>query len=84
MILDVQFVENEKKFDISFGNYQTVTEFVGGSPYDGEYEITPKVDGQTMATKNKVMLNDVTILAIPYYVTGNTTGGDTVYIAKEV
>lgn len=95
MRLNVQFVENDKRllvsfneyerdFNVSFDNYQKVTEFVGGSPYEGEYEVTPKVTEQTMATKEKVMLEDVTILAIPYYDVGNTAGGSTVFIGSEV
>ena len=83
MRLDVQFIENDKRFDVSFANYQKVTEYVGGEIYTGDYSVTPKVAEQKMPTKAKIMVEDVTVLAIPYYVTGNTTGGDTVYIAKE-
>ena len=49
-------------------------------PYEGEYIITPTVDGQTMATKNKLMTNDVTIEAIPYAEVTNNSGGTTVSI----
>lgn len=50
---------------------------VGGVPYDeyiGSYTITPKTNNQTMETENKVMTNDVSILAIPYYETSNQSG----------
>ena len=47
--------------------------------YKGDYTITPKIDSQTMKTKNKKMEDNVTVLAIPYYETSNLTG-KTVYI----
>ena len=52
--------------------------------YDGEYVVTPKVNEQTMGTKDKVMTDDVTIKAIPFFNVGNASGGDTVYIGSEV
>lgn len=52
--------------------------------YEGNYEITPTVDGQTLETKQRYMTDDVTILAIPFYEVGNTSGGDTVYIANNI
>lgn len=52
--------------------------------YDGPYEITPKVEAQTMATKGKVMRSDVTVLEVPVYRVTNASGGTTVYIASEV
>ena len=47
--------------------------------YKGDYTITPKIDSQTMRTKNKKMEDNITVLAIPYYETSNLTG-KTVYI----
>ena len=47
--------------------------------YKGDYTITPKIDSQTMRTKNKKMEDNVTVLSIPYYETSNLTG-KTVYI----
>lgn len=52
--------------------------------YTGDYEITPKVEAQTMSTKNKLMINDVEIKGIPIFSTSNNAGGNTIYIAKEV
>lgn len=52
--------------------------------YDGPYEITPKVEAQTMATKGKVMRDNVTVLEVPVYRVANPSGGTTVYIASEV
>lgn len=52
--------------------------------YTGDYEIIPKVEAQTMFTKNKLMINDVEIKGVPIFSTSNNAGGNTVYIAKEV
>lgn len=82
--LDLDFLECDQSFDADFGQIQHVTEYVGGEPYSGDYIITPQVNGQVMSTKNKVMIDDVTISAIPFFNVENTSGGSTVYIAKEV
>lgn len=58
--------------------------FLGGEEYQGAYEVTPKVEAQTMPTKNKVLIDDMTVNAIPIYKVTNSSGGTTVYIAKEV
>lgn len=50
-------------------------------PYKGDYVITPKVDAQTMQTRARYMLDDVTVKAIPYYETANTYG-TTIYIGE--
>lgn len=52
--------------------------------YDGDYEVTPKVDGQELKTKHKYMTDDVTVHAIPFFEVSNTSGGNTVYIANEI
>ena len=51
--------------------------------YGGEYVVTPKpYISQTLDTKEKLMADDVTVLAIPYYETSNVTG-ITIYIGGE-
>ena len=56
-----------------------------GINYEGDYEIIPKAyKEQILNTKNKVMKQDVTVKAIPYYDTTNTAGGSTVYIADNI
>lgn len=59
--------------------------YVGGTgtPYSGPYEVTPKVDEQTLPTKERYMNDDVTVYGVPYFQTSNEYG-DTVYIASEV
>lgn len=51
--------------------------------YDGAYEITPQVKGQTLPTADKVMRTDLVINDIPYSETTNPDGGTTVVIAFE-
>ena len=53
-----------------------------GDPYEGEYEVTPRTEEQVLATRNKRMLDDVTVHEIPYYETSNPQGGVTVYIGE--
>lgn len=52
--------------------------------YEGDYTVVPKRDEQTLKTAQKVMKADLLVTGIPYYSTSNTSGGETVYIAKEV
>lgn len=79
-----QFSENEQAFRADFGQVHRITEYVGGQLYEGEYEVTPKVESQSLPTKDKVLTEDVTIKAVPIYRVSNTSGGNTVYIAKEM
>ena len=53
---------------------------VGGVPYTGSYEVTPRVSEQVMHTRMKTMADDVTVHAIPYHSTSNEAGGRTVSI----
>ena len=83
MKINVKFSGGSQSFKADFDNVQTVPEYVN-DPYEGEYTVTPKVEAQTMFTKDKVMMDDVTIKEIPIYRTSNTSGGNTVFIGKEV
>ena len=49
--------------------------------YPGPYEAIPEVNAQTLPTKDYVMIDDVTVHAIPYAETSNTYG-TTVTIAS--
>lgn len=61
-----------------------VPEYIGGTPYGGEYEVTPAANqNQTLETANKILTGDITVFKVPYYQTSNEYG-DTVYIASEV
>ena len=68
---------------LEIGTAITVTQ-LEGDMYTGPYTVTPQADEvQTLETRAKTMEDDVTVLAIPYYQTGNLYG-DTVYIGSEV
>ncbi len=51
--------------------------------YEGSYEITPRVKGQTLPTGDKIMRADLVINDISYSETTNPGGGTTVAIAFE-
>ena len=42
--------------------------------YEGEYAVTPKVDEQTLDTKDRSMVEDVTVNPIPYHEVSNLYG----------
>ena len=58
--------------------------YTGGEPYEGPYDVTPKVTAQTLPTAKKLMREDVSVRAIPYFDVSNPAGGNTIYIANEV
>ena len=51
--------------------------------YHGEYNVVPKVTSQVLLTKNKSMLDNVTVFQIPYHSVSNPAGGNTVTIGLE-
>ncbi len=52
--------------------------------YEGSYQVIPKVNEQVLETKEKIMKDNLTVVAIPFFETSNEVGGNTVYIAKEI
>lgn len=57
-------------------NYATANVEVegGGTPYEGTYEVTPKVTEQVLPTNNRLMKNDLTVKEITYSVVDNEMG----------
>ena len=49
-------------------------------PYEGEYEVTPRLYAQYLDTDGKLMNDDVTVYEIPVARTSNPQGGLTVLI----
>ena len=78
------FAESKQSFSPEFEGFQKITEYLNTDPYTGDYEITPKVDAQTLPTAQKFLHQDVTVKGIPIFDVSNMSGGRTVYIAKEV
>lgn len=57
---------------------------VGGEPYTGEYDVTPKVSTPVvLQTEGKTMKKDVTVLKIPQFEVSNPEGGKTLIIGDE-
>ena len=52
--------------------------------YDGDYTVTPKVEKQELATRQKLLTEDVKIKEIPFFDASNNEGGQTVFIGKEL
>lgn len=48
--------------------------------YVGEYNITPKIKQQILSTNDKLMTDDITVKAIPFYEVSNPQGGTTFII----
>ena len=84
MKLNVKFKENNRTLNARFGEKIEVVGECNHTLYTGEYNVTPKIESQMLPTKEKVMAEDVTIKAIPFFNVSNTSGGSTVYIGKEV
>lgn len=51
--------------------------------YEGPYDVVPRLAAQSLATAQKLMLDDVTVEGIPSYRTTNVGGGYTVVIAQD-
>ena len=63
----------------------SIPEYVGATPYEGAYEVTPVMNNNiVLETEGKMMQDDVTVKKIPHYEIENESGGTTVYIAMEV
>ena len=80
--LSVQFQAHGKAFDAAFSSFQQVTLKPDVEFYEGQYDVTPKVDAQSLPTKDRYLTEDVRIHEIPYFDVGNTSGGSTVYIGS--
>lgn len=60
-----------------------IPQVLGGEPYTGSYDVTPKIYEQKLTTKNKTMHDNVIVKSIPYYETSNVSNGTTVIIGGE-
>lgn len=84
MLLNAKFSASQNVLDAKFKNLQIVTSSEKADVYDGPYEVTPKVESQTMHTAQKYMAENVRIKSIPFFETSNESDGKTVYIGSEV
>lgn len=77
MLTSLQIVDGK----ITYGNGTGETVPI----YDGQYTVVPKAfEDIVLHTKNKKMIDDVTVKEIPYFETSNISGGLTVYIAGQI
>ncbi len=54
--------------------------YMGGEPYDGEYEVIPRLTQQILETKDKLLEQDLVIEKIPITSVSNQSGGNTIII----
>lgn len=74
--LDVQ-----PRAPVEWGRTEYIQVIAGDAPeYEGTYEVTPTASEQTLGTANKLLRQDMTVRAVPYFETGNESGGVTVSI----
>lgn len=75
--LEMRFIQTECTFKTNFGEVILVkTDDV----YEGDYNVTPRVYQQVLETKDKVMLDDITVEVIPLSKVINPSNGYTVTI----
>ena len=84
MPFEVVFEEECKCICTDFSNDLHVTVASDIASYVGDYEVTPKVNEQTLETDNKRMTANLKIKSIPFCEVSNPSGGTTVYIGSEV
>lgn len=66
---------------VEWGGSEYVKVIAGDAPeYGGTYEVTPTDAEQSLATANMLLRRDVTVHSVPYFETGNESGGVTVSI----
>ena len=87
-LLDAEESQSSLSFDISdISEYYDfdldicyIVRISGGDEYEGPYVIDPKFYNQYLETKNKIMVDDVTVNQIEVSRISNVHGGITVYI----
>lgn len=74
----VSFLDNSEDISIDFG---IITQAGSGIPYNGPYDVTPKVDeSYTLKTKGFSMRDNVTVKEVQHYEVSNQSGGSTFII----
>lgn len=58
----------------------TIREGGGGEPYDGPYTVTPNFETQELATKDRLLKDNVTVDPIAVARVENPAGGKTIFI----
>lgn len=76
--ISVTFKESNQGFTPGFGEIHQIPMDV--VPYEGDYRVTPTVDGSVLKTRDKFMADDLTVEPIPYAEVKNVANGVTVTI----
>lgn len=71
------FIQTKCTFNTNFGEVFLINT---GETYEGDYNVIPRVYQQVLETKDKLMLDDVTVEIIPLAKTINLSNGYTVTI----
>lgn len=79
---DLEFDLDDISFDPEFD--VTVNTQGDAVPYTGDYIVDPDFATQTLGTKEKYMLDDVTVNPIEVARVSNPAGGRTIYIGGEI
>lgn len=79
---DLEFDLDDMLFNPEFG--VTVNTQGDAVPYTGDYIVDPDFATQTLETKEKYMLDDVTVNPIEVARVSNPAGGRTIYIGGEI
>ena len=58
----------------------SIPTYIDVNEYEGEYEVEPDFAEQTLPTKNKTLVKDITVNPIQVESVSNIQGGRTVYI----
>ena len=82
--LNVDFRTRNEKIKVDFEHLQVVSDNVGVDYYKGNYTVTPKVEKQELATRQKFLTENVKIKEIPFFEVSNLEGGQTAFIGKEL
>lgn len=69
-----------KEAEFKMGGPSEAVAVPEGDPYEGSYDIVPKLEAQTLNTKYKQLMNDLTVKEIPRTDVSNIYGGLTVTI----
>lgn len=82
--LNVDFRTRNEQIKVDFEHLQIVSDHTGVEHYKGSYTVTPKVEKQELATRQKFLTENVKIKEIPFFEVSNLEGGQTVFIGKEL
>jgi hypothetical protein len=87
MIFQTTFQSSENQFQTAFASPTSTFAITFGSVvgvaaevYKGEYTVVPAVTDQLLLTKEKMMKDNMTFMAVPKQIVENPSGGQTVTI----